>query len=627
MRINWRDAMNIVSYTSIDNFKIFKKDKEYTGHELFSLIIPSKININRGGVEIKNGILKKGQLSKEFLGSKKKNALHQLIWDEYGVEETKDFMDNVNRLVNNFNLYNGFSVGIGDVDIPKSVEEEISNLFQTKDIKVNHMITEVENNPELMTEDLYERTIFAELNNVLEDVSKLIMNNLKVTNNFGLMINSGSKGEGRNMGQIAGCVGMQAFEGKLIPKIVNKRTLPFFFQNDDRGESRGLIKRPYVHGVSYPEFFFHNMTSRSGLIDSAVKSITGDTLIVIIENNKIKHIKIGDWIDEHIAKSPNEVKHFKERNLELLNLKEKVYIPTTDYNCNVTWGELTAVTRHDPGDVLYEIITDSGRKVIVTESKSLLIWNKDKCILEEIETPKIVIGDCVPVTMNLPRPPIVQDRIGQYFGLNEANGIMVGILLAKLTSNNYVSNYINNYERRWSECTIIIGIENILHDLTKNRTVPNEAFIGPIDFAKGILDGYISICGIIEDEIIIKFESLELLNGINMLCSRLGIYTTIIDETSFKINKQWIYIFRDNVSLTDIDKNNKLKQIRPLDGDDDNIVMKNIVLDKIISINIIDVKKYPKVYDVTVPSTFNFAIANGLQVRDQKGSLKTNIFC
>lgn len=260
MRIDWRNAMNIVSYTSLDDFKLLKKNKEYTGHELFSLIIPSKINVSRGGVEIINGVLRKGQLSKEFLGSKKKNALHQLIWDEYGVEETKDFMDNVNRLVNNFNLYNGFTVGIKDIDVPKNVEAQIQNLFQTKDMKVSHMITEVENNPELMNEDLYERTIFAELNNVLEDVSKLIMQNLKPTNNFGIMINSGSKGEGRNMGQISGCVGMQAFEGKLIPKIVNRRTLPYFFQNDDRAESRGLVKRPYIYGMTYPEFFYHNMT-------------------------------------------------------------------------------------------------------------------------------------------------------------------------------------------------------------------------------------------------------------------------------------------------------------------------------------------------------------------------------
>jgi DNA-directed RNA polymerase II subunit RPB1 len=42
----------------------------------------------------------------------------------------------------------------------------------------------------------------------------------------------------------------------------------------------------------------------------------------------------------------------------------------------------------------------------------------------------------------------------------------------------------------------------------------------------------------------------------------------------------------------------------------------DIVLDKIVEINIIGIEKYPKVYDLTIPSTLNFGLANGLQVRD-----------
>jgi hypothetical protein len=42
----------------------------------------------------------------------------------------------------------------------------------------------------------------------------------------------------------------------------------------------------------------------------------------------------------------------------------------------------------------------------------------------------------------------------------------------------------------------------------------------------------------------------------------------------------------------------------------------DVVLDKIIEINKLDVDKYPKLYDVTVPSTVNFALANSLVVRD-----------
>jgi hypothetical protein len=42
----------------------------------------------------------------------------------------------------------------------------------------------------------------------------------------------------------------------------------------------------------------------------------------------------------------------------------------------------------------------------------------------------------------------------------------------------------------------------------------------------------------------------------------------------------------------------------------------NIFLDPISEINIIGVENHPKLYDLTIPSTLNFGIANGLQVRD-----------
>lgn len=276
MRIDWRSAMNIMSYTSIDKFSSFKKNKDYTGHELFSMIIPPKINVSRGEGDkqflIKNGILEKGTLSKELLGSKKKNNLTQLIWDEYGVEAAKDFLNDTQRLVNNFNLYNGFTVGVGDAYIGEDVNKQIFDMFQTKDLKVAHMITGLENNPDLMDIDLFERTLFAELNVIREDVSKLIMENLDPKNNFKIMILSGSKGEPANMGQMSGCAGLQAFEGKLIPKKLNNRTLPYFHRDDDSSSSRGLIKNPFIRGITFPEYIFLNMTGREGLIDQAIKT-------------------------------------------------------------------------------------------------------------------------------------------------------------------------------------------------------------------------------------------------------------------------------------------------------------------------------------------------------------------
>ena len=94
--------------------------------------------------------------------------------------------------------------------------------------------------------------------------------------------------------------------------------------------------------------------------------------------------------------------------MELLNIKEgDVFIPTTDENGNITWGDITAITRHDPGTALYEIKTCGGKKVIVTESKSLLIWNAETKKFKEMPTPEIKVGDFVPVTAELCNPPII----------------------------------------------------------------------------------------------------------------------------------------------------------------------------------------------------------------------------
>lgn len=274
IKIDWRNTMNIISYTSIEDLSILKKGEEYTGHEIFSLIIPTAININKKEFKIKSGKLIEGKLDKTMLGSKKKNAIHQLIWDEYGADETKKFIDNTQRLINNYNLYNGFTVGYGDIDISEENKIQINNLFETKEMKVNYMITEIENNPDLMEKNVFEFKIFSELNIIRDDISKLIMSNLKSNNNFKIMINSGSKGDATNMGQMGGCVGLQAFEGNLISKKYNDRTIAYYHQNDDRAESRGLVKQSFVSGLEFPSFAYHLLTGREGLIDQAIKTAT-----------------------------------------------------------------------------------------------------------------------------------------------------------------------------------------------------------------------------------------------------------------------------------------------------------------------------------------------------------------
>lgn len=296
-RIDWKDIMNILSYTTFDNFKNFKKDKkEYRGTELFSMIIPKKISTSRKNFILKRGELdkEKGLMNKSMLGSKKPNSLIHLIWDEYGIDPTRNFIDNVQRMVNNYNLLNGFTCGIGDVDVNNELLKKLNIMFETKKLEVNHLITEIENNPDLMDEDLFELSVFSELNAISEEVSKLIIDNMDRDNNFYIMaIGSGSKGSPSNIGQMGGCIGQTAVEGKRLKKKLNGRTLPYFHQNDDSAEAKGFINSSFIRGMKPTEFIIHNMGAREGLIDTAIRTAESGyiqrKLIKTMEDISIKY--------------------------------------------------------------------------------------------------------------------------------------------------------------------------------------------------------------------------------------------------------------------------------------------------------------------------------------------------
>lgn len=751
MRIDWRNAMNIMSYTSIDDFATFKKDKEYTGHEMYTMIIPPNINVDKSGVKIKNGVFESGKLTDEFLGAFKKNNLIQLVWDEYGPEETKQFIDNTQRLINNFNLYNGFTVGYDDIAIKEDVTKKINDMIATKEQKVNHMITEIENNPDLMERDVFEFQMFSELNIIREDVSKLIMENLKPDNNFKIMISSGSKGGPTNMGQMSGCVGLQAFEGKLIPMKYNRRTLPYFHENDDRAVSRGLVKQSFTRGMEFPEFVYHMLTGREGLIDQAIKSVSGNTPILLQEDGKMKRVLIGDWIDDHMKNNKESIKRHKEYDQELLNLTNKVYIPTTDNKGKVSWEKITAITRHDPTKAIYEIKTHGGRSVIIADSKSLLIWNETKQEFEGKLTADVKIGDLVPVTWNLSKPPKMEKYINmtkyfpkteylygtdyhlatkmmnnamdgrqriqdgwwqknngnaftlpftrtamlkrstggrsktdsikdgyiysfsksrdhglpEKFKLNRNNGIFIGLFLAEGNADipsGYVqiSNKnpaIQKFVNEWFDSLgikHITGVKKNTHGtsedtrgysiplatfLTKlvghgsrNKYVPSESFNAPDEFIIGLIDGYFSGDGCItKNSIEVSSSSPQLLEGINILLSRIGIIGRLTETQlesnnlgtidiapryNLSIRGQWAKQFQQKIELTKDVKNDKLEEMTPSNEYKEFKEEKDVVLDRIISIQKVDVTKYKKLYDVTVPKTLNFMVANGLNLVD-----------
>ena len=140
------------------------------------------------------------------------------------------------------------------------------------------------------------------------------------------------------------------------------------------------------------------------MTDTAVKSVTGDTIIMIREQGGVKATRIGDWIDNRLRRAdPATIKRYPQQlNTELLQLKDAVTIPTVDAFGKIFWSSLTAITRHDSDGVLYHVTVGAevdgvAISVVVPASKSLLIWREKSGVFVPIATTKVRVGDKVPV--------------------------------------------------------------------------------------------------------------------------------------------------------------------------------------------------------------------------------------
>ena len=266
--VDWHDFMNIAVHcvgVDLNKLKIEKK-KSYTGTELYNIIIPDQINLDTS-IKVTNGDIVKGQV--------RKKANKQIIsnsWDRHGPKNTANYITDIQRINVNWLLYDGFSVGLSDCFSSKDVKKNIIAELEKKKLEVAHLITEIENNPELLDAEVFEISIKSNLAAQKGDIQQLVMNDLDDNNNFFIMANSGAKGKPVNIMQIMGALGQDIFKGKRIEKEVNNRTLPHFHQNDDTPLARGYIEHSYLDGLSPQEFFFHHMTGREGLIDTAIKT-------------------------------------------------------------------------------------------------------------------------------------------------------------------------------------------------------------------------------------------------------------------------------------------------------------------------------------------------------------------
>jgi DNA-directed RNA polymerase III subunit RPC1 len=75
-----------------------------------------------------------------------------------------------------------------------------------------------------------------------------------------------------NVAQMTACVGQQIIAGHRVPDGFQDRSLPHFPKKSREPPSKGFVRNSFFSGLSPPEFLFHAISGREGLVDTAVKT-------------------------------------------------------------------------------------------------------------------------------------------------------------------------------------------------------------------------------------------------------------------------------------------------------------------------------------------------------------------
>jgi DNA-directed RNA polymerase beta' subunit len=265
-----------------------KKVQCFNGKGLISLFLPNDLlyekknnaDLNEPVVKIYRGVLIEGAIDKSIVGQSH-NSLIQIMNKEYSPEEASKFIDHVQFVASEWLMIFGFTIGLGDCLISKTVNSDgVSKQQEIKDV-VEKCYIEAEQIKKTTTHPgIREMRVNAALNKAKDIGLRIAKEALRKDNNFLSTVKSGSKGDFFNIAQITGLLGQQNLRGQRVPKVLNhgRRSLPHYpFEIDDpemEYESRGFIASSFIHGLNPREFYFHAMSGREGIGDTATGTAT-----------------------------------------------------------------------------------------------------------------------------------------------------------------------------------------------------------------------------------------------------------------------------------------------------------------------------------------------------------------
>ncbi len=291
------EAVMLLISIGIDNSEKFKKFKAtVTGKEIFSALLPKDFNFigfsknckkhkvcegkkceTDSFIVIKDGTLVSGIIDSNTIGEGNGTLLRDIhrIYDE---QTTVDLFGKIFRLGIAYLNKCGLTIKTSDADIPVEIQGRVKEILESAETDVDKLIADFKGDKlkagigSSSVKDTLERMILQRLNEARNEIGKLIAKSVSPGNSSLIMSQSGAKGNILNLAQTAALVGQQALRGKRINKGYRNRTLSIFKQNDLSPAAHGFVRHSYKKGLNPFEFFFHAMTGRDSLMDTALRT-------------------------------------------------------------------------------------------------------------------------------------------------------------------------------------------------------------------------------------------------------------------------------------------------------------------------------------------------------------------
>lgn len=282
LEMPYEEAVDLLSAAGMLDYSRLPNKKVVSGREVFSALLPEDLDFigkTRTGepVVIKQGRLLEGFMDTKSIGGEGEGVLLRTLHKKYGADRTIRILHNIFKLGIETLLKTGLTTSISDTDLPAQSRHQIDELMGKAEEEVNVIIQQfnegtLEVFPGRTMQETLELKILEVLNRARNSCGNIVKQSLQEKFNITTMVNSGARGNILQMVQMSACVGQQALRGKRIEKGYRGRTLSCFRPGDLHPEARGFIKSYFKRGLNPKEFFFHAITGRDSLMDTALRT-------------------------------------------------------------------------------------------------------------------------------------------------------------------------------------------------------------------------------------------------------------------------------------------------------------------------------------------------------------------